>query len=289
MRAPSVVILAVMAMSVAVHSSRLKADVLFVDNVRGDNAFDGRSRNPVTLDSGPVRTISRALERAHFGDTIIVANTGVPYFESLRLVGGRHSGAPDLPFTIIGNGAIVDGATPIPAEGWHLVGPNLWKVTPWRKGHYQLVLDESLVPEHGCPRAAATLPEIPEGHWCAWRGAIYYQAAVGEEPADRPFRVAARSVGLTLYNVRHVRIQGLRFRYFQLDGINAHDLCYDVIIDDVASTGNARAGMTAAGSSEVVLSRSELSGNRETQLLITENAAVQVEESVISEPPVVRE
>src|SRR5438270_4360769 len=68
------------------------ADEWFVDNRDGDDIFDGRLAAPVNERSGPVKAIGSALKRVRPGDTVIVADHGVPYFESLEMVGPRFVG-----------------------------------------------------------------------------------------------------------------------------------------------------------------------------------------------------
>lgn len=258
---------------------------LYVDNLRGSDAFDGRSQKPASDTSGPTITITRAVQLAHAGDRIIITNNGVPYHEGISLVGSRHSGFPSLPFAIIGNGAVLDGSRPVGPQMWRLVGPDLWKLVPWRKGYFQLVLNDKPVLEFRLPKRPDTLPKIPVGKWFAWKGAIYYQAAKREDPTQRPFRYAFRSVGITLYEVRDVYISGLALKYFRLDGLNAHDRSRRVTVENVKSLGNGRAGIAVGGNSAVEIRKCEISGNRMNSVLITEHGAVKIVDSKLDKPP----
>jgi hypothetical protein len=143
------------------------------------------------------------------------------------------------------------------------------------------------VPEHPCPADARSLPEILVGHWCAWRGAIYYQGTPLEEPADQQFAFAAESVGLTLYDVHDVLITGVTFRHFRLDGINAADQCRNILIENVSSIENGRAGLAVGGTSQVVMRGSKLLDNRRQSLLVTEFGIAQLDETEVSQPPAV--
>ena len=42
-------------------------------------------------------------------------------------------------------------------------------------------------------------------------------------------------MGLSLYKVEHVVIRDLTFQHFQVDGVNVHDLCANVVLDNVRS------------------------------------------------------
>ena len=129
------------------------AGVIYVDNRKGSDALNGAFSNLVDIRSGPVRTICRGLQLAANGDTIVLANNGMLYFESIQLVGNRHSGFGKRMFTIIGNGAIIDGAQRVPPAAWMPVAGDLWKLVPWWKGLYQLILDDRPVTEHPRRRA----------------------------------------------------------------------------------------------------------------------------------------
>ena len=255
----------------------LSARDLFVDSRLGDDIADGRSENPVDEFSGPLKTISRALKLVLPGDTVHIANRGVPYFESLEIVGWRFNGG----FSIEGNGAVVSGAKIVPFEAWKHVGNNVWRFTPYRKAWYQLIQGEKAVPEFPCPTGTVGFPEIPTGQWCAWRGSIYYHAQKGVSPAlgDIAFTFAAEEVGITLLDVNDVTIHNLELRHFRLDGANAHDRARNVVLDSVRLIENGRAGLAVGGSSLVGLKDSTVAGNRVAQLLNTEVAQTEILDS----------
>jgi len=288
-RACRLALLSVVAATVFLAASRCPADIVYVDNVQGSDVFDGSSSTPFDQNSGPVKTVRRALQVARTGDTIVLANNGSPYYESVQLVGRRHSGYQHVKFTIIGNGAVLSGLRTVPPQAWRRVGADLWKMTPWRKGHYQLLLDGKPVPEQRVPRGARGLPKIPEGNWSAWRGSIYYQATHLDEPAQRPFQFAAEEVGLTFYKVHDVRIVDVTFRHFRLDGVNAHDFCRNIVLENVTSTENGRAGVSVGGTSEIVIRNSRLVGNRFEPLRISELGLVDVEQTEMDAPPTIVE
>jgi hypothetical protein len=268
------------------------AATIYVDALHGDDANDARSERPSSPGNGPVRTIARALERAGYGDTISLANHGIPYYEPISLTGRRHSGFLSIPFVLEGNGAIVDGSSPVPPRAWKRADGDLWKMTPRRKGHYVLLVGDEPLPEFRVPGAAAQLPAIPVGQWAAWRGSIYYHLPRYEEPSYLPLRLARWGVGLTLYDVRNVVVRNVTFRHFRLDGVNAHDRCRNVVLEDVRCVGNGRAGVAAAGTSDVTLRSCQVMGNLRHSVLITERAAAILDPEVpneLDEPPTLSE
>jgi hypothetical protein len=247
---------------------------LYVDNRDGDNIFDGRSEHQVEQFSGPVKTIRRALEKVRLGDAIHIANYGTPYYESLEIVGARFQGG----FRIEGNGAVVSGVKVVPFAAWKPLGDGVWKFTPRRKAFYQLVSGDRAVPEFTRAAGATTLPAIPAGQWAGWRGSIYYHVLPAQPgaPDDAPLAFAAEEVGITLLDVDDVVIHNLELRHFRLDGINAHDRCRNIILDQVKLIENGRAGLAVGGTSLVGIKDSEVSGNRVAQVLNTEFAQTEI-------------
>ena len=69
-----------------------RARDLYVDNVAGDDRYDGLIAEANSELSGPFRTITSARLATRKGDRLILANTGEAYRESITLQGGRRSG-----------------------------------------------------------------------------------------------------------------------------------------------------------------------------------------------------
>lgn len=262
---------------------------IYVDSRVGSDAFDGLAREPINEYTGPLKTLQRAMQLIDAGDTLELTDNGTPYYGSLSLVGARFSGTVGAPLRIVGNGATISGALPIAPDTWREEAPHLWRVTPRRKGHYQLVLDGAVVPEVDCPPGAGSLPELPEGHWCAYRGRIYYRSPVENDPRMQAFALADAEVGVTLLDVHHVEIHDVVIEHFRLDGINAHDRCNDILLIGVTCRGNGRSGLCVAGTAKVILRSGRLVDNREYSLLITELGQALVEESETVPAPTIAE
>ena len=247
----------------------------YVDNRIGDDLYDGSSPELIDERAGPVKTISRALHFVRPRDIVHVANHGVPYVESLEIVGRRFHNV-----TLEGNGAVVSGAKVVPYDAWQMQPNGVWRFTPRRKAFYQLVYEDRALPEVDCPRNAKLPPEVPAGSWCAWHGSIYFRALSGpagpKPQSEQPLAFAAEEVGITLLDVEDVVIRNLEFRHFRLDGVNAHDRCKNVVLDHVRLIENGRAGLAVGGSSLVGIKDSELLGNRVTEVLNTEVAQTEI-------------
>lgn len=275
--------------SLFVFCSALPAGVVYVDSRVGHDAFDGRSAQPLNSRTGPVRTIRRAASRLRLGDSIVLADNGVPYFGSLSLVNSRHSGTAGQPLEIVGNGAVISGARPIPPHAWKEVGLDLWRITPIRKRYVQLSRGGEALPSYALPWSLQYLPNAPAEHWYPEDHSVILKTQRGEHPALQPLDLARENVGLTLLGVEHVVIRDVTLRHFRLDGINVHDRCHDVVLENVVCEGNGRAGVAVGGTSRVSIRNSVLTDNREHSLLITELGQVEVSESELMREPTIVE
>ena len=237
----------------------------YVDNVKGDDTRDGRSAE-VRSGSGPFRTIAQALRVAEAGDRIILANTGQPYRESITLQGGRHSGTARSPFALVGNGAVLEGRRPVPPEAWEHAGGHLFRFRPRYLAHQVLYLGDEVAARVETSGEGEEFPALEPLQWCLWRGHIYFCTEEGKLPSHYRLSCGGHTVGITLYEVRHVIIMELTVRGYQLDGINAHDGARDVILASVSSEGNGRSGFSVGGASRVFLWRCSGKNNGEAQM-----------------------
>ncbi|QDT96005.1 right-handed parallel beta-helix repeat-containing protein [Gimesia aquarii] len=264
--------------------------VIYVDNRLGNNTLNGISPKIVDGQNGPVKTITRAIQYAKQGDKIILANNETPYFESLSLSGKRFSGLGKEKFTILGNGAIISGAIKIPPNGWRQSGNGLWKVTPFRKGFFNLYHNGKRLPEYRpAENQAVKLEKILPGNWAVHRGAIYYRALKNQLPPTESFTLAGKSVGLSLIDIDGLQISDLTFEKFRMDGINVHDRCKNIVLENVTCTENGRCGLSVNGTSQVKVIDSKLINNRIYDLLITEQAVADLRKTELSKKASVSE
>lgn len=259
----------------------------YVNNRVGDDGFNGRTALPAGGRQGPFLSINKALTKVGPADTVHIADQGEPYYEALSLNGSRFSGLGARPFRILGNGAILSGARPVPPEAWREVSNRLWQFTPRRKGWYQLINGSLALPEVAVPRSASAVPPIPAGHWAAWHGSIYYRAYPDylQSPDELPLYYAAEQTGITLVDVRQVEIRDLTIRHFRIDGISAHDRATRVFLENVKLLENGRAGLSVGGTSLVGFTNSESLGNRVAQLINSEAAQTELMHSKLGDKP----
>ena len=278
-------LLIVVAISLGSMVSPCVARDIYVDNRTGNNRQNGALPKRIEGDIGPVRTIARALQLANSGDTIVLAQNERPYRESIQLIGRRHSGAGDVPFRIIGNGAVLSGAEPVPMSAWRGAENDLWTFTPWRKGTYQLRMDGKPLPRFPLTANHGDLKEIPIGQWTVDRGKIYYR---GEPLADVPgqsFDFAARGVGITLRDVHDVSIENLTVECFRIDGVNASGSTDNCVLQDVISRHHGRSGVYLMGTADVFLRNCTLRDSAQGQLTISQFGLADVVDCDLSEPP----
>lgn len=253
---------------------------IFVNNRSGDDRFTGQQRHTASDGTGPVRTIEKALRLAQQGDRIYVENTGEPYRESLSLVGRRHSGYPQQPFILAGNGAILDGTAPVPPSAWEHFGarqstasPNsdawlpVFRFKPPRVQFQQLFLAGRPAFCVAASAMADQPPRLEPLQWCLHRGYIYFAVERNRLPTDYPLSYAALPAGISMLAVQHVVIQDFVIQGFHLDGINALESCRMVRVLRVTCRGNGRSGIAVGGASLVGIEQGLIGDNGFAQLL----------------------
>jgi hypothetical protein len=241
------------------------ADDIYVNNVTGDDRYNGKLAADATINSGAVRTIARALELARSGDRILVEKTDRPYNESLTLQGARHSGTDVMPFTILSDGATLDGTSSVDPWAWDHVRGNVFRFRPHLKSFQQLYLDGRPA-ERVAAVAGRAGPSLQPRQWALLGGWVYFCTEGNKIPTEYDLRYCRYQTGITLYDVHDVVIDGLIVQGFQLDGINAHDGVSGTEIRNCKLRGNGRSGLSAGGASHVQLRSSVVGANGSAQV-----------------------
>ena len=267
-------------------TGRVFASEIYVDNSIGRDGDDGLTAEARDGNTGPLYSLERAVQLSHFGDTIVLRNTGKPYYGSISLTGSRHSGTPYRPFVIQGNGATISGLRSLPPGSWRQEGPQLWKLTLTRKGHYRLLRDGRPLPEsflEGCcidPR-----PLLEPGKWVAWRGSLFFRQDGVDSPEEQAFSYAAEQTGISLHHVSNVVIANVILQHFRFDGLHAQGLCDGIVLDNVTSIENGRAGVVSSGASRIELFGGKLAANGRHQLLVLDRSTAIPIDSDLEESP----
>jgi hypothetical protein len=241
---------------------------IYVDNVAGDDRYDGSATTTTGEFVGPYRTLARALKAAIKGDRVIVANRGVPYRECLTLQGARHSGYPDAPFELIGNGAVLDGSQPVPPDAWSYVEGNLFRFRPPKTAFQVLYLDGKPLRQREVhsPDDVGLLQPL---EWCLYQQHVFFRTEPQRRPQSYAMTFTALQVGITLYEIHHVAVRDFVIQGYQLDGINAHDGVRDTTLSTLNCRGNGRSGISVGGASHVLIDAC-LVGNNGTAQVRTE-------------------
>ena len=247
-------------------SNQSMARDLFVSNDRGSDSHSGLSATSVGGKQGPVRTIGKALQVAKRGDSIHIANTGVPYQESISIQNGRNSGVLGKSFRIIGNGATLDGRKKISYDQWTAVGNQIFEFKPPRTSFFILYIDDRPATQVDVPAGADKLPPLQELHWCLFKRKVYFKPANDRLPSAFDVSYTHAQVGITLFNCQHVVIENLIVQGFQLDGINVHDNVFNAQLLQIKSRGNGRSGINVGGASRVQIEACLLGNNGAAQL-----------------------
>jgi hypothetical protein len=254
------------------------AATVYVDNVGGDDLRDGSQ--PTNLSGGgPVRTLRKALRICHSGDRILLANTGQPYREPISLSTAEHCGNSLSPFVIDGQGAILEGAEPVPADAWEHERGSVFRFRPPRSTYQQLFLEGQPAVQRKLVAAETRLPQLEPLEWYRRGADVYFRVEHDRLPRDYDLAYSERQTGITVYHVHDVVITNLIVQGFRLDGVNVNDGVDNCEILDVVSRGNGRSGITVAGSSKTRIANCVVGDNGEEQLLALGVSSTVVENS----------
>jgi hypothetical protein len=269
------------ATAVLLLAARAAARDIYVDNLGGDDRFTGRHVRSTPDLTGPVRTIGKALRLAQSGDRIVLADTGVPYRESIALAGSRHSGSAVGPFVIQGNGAILDGSAPVPPTAWRHYEGAVFRFRPPAAGYQQLFLDDRPLERVPVPAAAQRPPKLEPLQWCFVGGEIYFCVEPARLPDEYDLSYTHHQTGVTLYHVENVAIVDLVVQGFRIDGIHAANSARRVYLAGVTCRGNGRSGIAVGGASSVEIEVSLLGNNGAAQLLTLPHSQTQIRNSLL--------
>ncbi len=258
--------------AVVVFTIPVIAGEIYVDSSMGRDAYDGTSIEARGATSGPVATLARAVQLAQFSDVIVLRNTGIPYYGSISLMGERHSGTRYHPFVIEGNGATISGLRAVPPGSWQRISPKLWKLTLTRMGYYRLLRNGRPLPEYVPEDGLEPFSKLKPGCWVAWRGSLYFRQDGDNPPEDQAFAYAADQTGISLHQVSNVLITNVTLQHFRFDGLHAQGLCDGIVLDNVTSIENGRAGVVSSGASRIELFGGKIAANGRHQLLVVDRS-----------------
>ena len=262
------VVLFLLALCVLVRAQTpADAKDIFVSNTGGDDKFTGSSPQSSGDGGGPVRTIAKALRVSGPGDRVVLNNSGRLYHESITVEGARHSGTSLGRFTLIGNGATLDGSAPVPPRAWENYRGPVFRFRPPRSENQQLFLDDRPAARVSADPLGGSPPKLEPRQWCQLGGYLYFCVEPTRLPEDYRLSYSALDTAITLVAVNKVAISDLSIQGFRLDGINAANAVHDVAITRVVCRGNGRSGITVGGASLADLDTVSTGDNGMAQVL----------------------
>jgi hypothetical protein len=261
-------------------TATIQAADLVVDNVAGNDSQNDRRLVAGPPSYGPYRTINRALLAAGPGDRIVLTNTGEPYRECISICGRQHSGTLESPLEIVGNGAVLDGSMQTTRDDWAPIGHDVWQMVHTPPGFGLLTRDGQLLPYQ--PIATGqSLTDLAALSWTRVGPSIFFRGRGPIGPVEYAIAATDQTTGITLYDVRNVKISNLTVRGYRIDGINAFDRVDDVRLVNVTCIENGRAGVTVAGASRIGITGSQLRSNGQAQIRVEGQAAAYVQQLTI--------
>ncbi len=230
-----------------------RAQVIYVNNVVGDDRNDGRSSEPTGPGVGPVATLERAFQLARAGETIQLVKTDQPYTGSMVVGTPGRGGIEGHPVVLEGNGVQLRGFAPVPPSVWQYLGHSTYRMQPYRKGYYLLLVDGKPVERVPYRRAQAgsDRPALDPLQWTVRDGHVYLRIPPGSYIDQLLIEIPGSDIGLSLYSVKHLIIRNLTITGYRLDGLHVHGQSHDVVLENVTARLNGRAGIAVGGTARV--------------------------------------
>lgn len=207
-------------------------DRWYVDNGSGNDEHDGRSARTA------LASIAKAVAKAGTGDTIVLADTGVPYREPIRL--RRLGGTPAAPFVIEGNGATITGLRPLPTKQWTKRDDGMWFHPVARKpyGFPFLVHRRRRV-----PKARSADAVEPGQHFWAKEG-IVFRPEKGKTLEAYALEATLGVSGFEVAGSSYITCRNLVSEFHSNDGFNVHGDCRGIVCESVEGRHNGDDGFS---------------------------------------------
>lgn len=216
-------------------------EVWYVNNLTGDDGHDGRG------EANAFKTLKRAVQALRPGDELNLANTGQPYYETLRLTGRMGTAAE--PLVINGHGAVLSGLEALDPAAWQPRGAGffypLGKQAP--NLHPWLYLDDRRVPEAASEAAC----EPGQSRWLG--DGFFYRPADPAVLSGGRLCATLLNSGFAGVNLRHAICRDLVSERHSNDGFNLHGSCYGVFFENIESRENGDDGFSIHEDAQIVV------------------------------------
>ncbi len=237
------------SMALAATSAFAQQKTIYVDNIKGSDAFDGSALAPVPgKASGPLASIGKAFSMATPSCKIEVANTGKPYQGGNALT--KVGGTKEQPLTIEGHGATISGLGTAAPEKWTLVKENIYgtefypmsnmlkgytKIPCWIGNPKIWFLDGKEAPN--CETIEA-LEATPGGFmWDKPKKTLLVNLPAGKTPSTAKIEFPVHNTSMCV-NTSFVTVSDFKSVYSWNDGFDTHGSGKNIVYRNCVATDN---------------------------------------------------
>lgn len=208
------------------------ARTFYVDGTGGDDAHDGLTA------ATPWKTLAQATKHLKAGDTLSIAPG--TYYESLLF---HASGTPTHPIVVQGNGAVISGRRPVPADSWQALPGGLFLspnaiYSPVNRPH---VLDRD-GQRIDIPQAEPASLKPGQAMWTA--DGIIYRPTPGKTPQQDNLSGFYLISGCVISNRSYITVHNLVCENFANDGFNVHGNCRGLLFHNITARHNGDDGFS---------------------------------------------
>jgi hypothetical protein len=232
----------------------LKADIIYVNNVIGNDTYNGKSEKYSEGKSGPLKTIGKAFYIVKTSGRIEVAATGVPYPGGNTL--WKRGGTPEKPLIINGNGAFISGLKVVSPDKWKKVDDKIF-VTAFTPKSNWFIGDMSIPhwldsPQiwwrEGKPgknlKTMAELKKTPGGFfWDKRSRKLYFHLPSGARMETEKISVPAYGTAICI-NTDFVVVKDFWASFSYNDGFDGHGRGKNIIFENCIGTDNCGQGFS---------------------------------------------
>ena len=208
------------------------AKSVYVNNKTGNDKNAGASPEQAFA------TLKKGSSQLRKSDTLIIANTHIPYFESLAL--SRHGGTPENPMVIEGNGAVISGLREIKSGEWKLRKNGVFFAPYVKHGALApyLIINKKALPRR------RNLQTLTAGSHCWLKEGVYFKPEKGKSISDYIIFGTILSTGFRLSGGSHIICRNLIAEYFSNDGFNIHGNCRGLLFQNIEGRYNGDDGFS---------------------------------------------
>ncbi|OGV69389.1 MAG: hypothetical protein A2283_22285 [Lentisphaerae bacterium RIFOXYA12_FULL_48_11] len=229
--------------------------VLYVNNITGNDIFDGLKPAPANDGkTGPFATIGKAFASVCTSDRIEISNTGKPYKGGNTLVAA--GGTAEKPLVINGNGALISGLDLIPREKWAtarngIVATDFWPMSNMLKS-YEPIQHWIGSPQiwwlDGKPAPNCTSEEQLNStsggfYWNKPVRQLWVHLPEGKTLDDVVIQVPVHSTAICI-NTDFVTVKSLRSMFSWNDGFDTHGRGKNIVFQHCIATDNCGQGFS---------------------------------------------